>query len=136
MMERCTDLYLWFYFSSFYSIFTYSMASLVTQMVKNPPAVQETWVWSLGWEDPLEEGRATHSSILAWRIPMDRGALAGYCPCVCKESDMTEWLSTEHSTWLSTSHLTFSACFPARFFCEYTMRKHREPYFNKIYIYI
>ena len=42
-------------------------------MVKNPPALQETWVQSLGWGDPLEEGMATHSSILAWRIPMDRG---------------------------------------------------------------
>ena len=39
------------------------------QLVKNPPAMQETWVWSLGWEDPLEKGKATHSSILAWRIP-------------------------------------------------------------------
>ena len=43
--------------------------SLVAQMVKNLPAMQETHVWSLGWEDPLEEGMATHSSILAWRIP-------------------------------------------------------------------
>ena len=43
-------------------------------MVKNPPAKQETWVQSLGREDPLEEDMATHSSILAWRIPMDRGA--------------------------------------------------------------
>ena len=43
-------------------------------MVKNPLAMQETWLQSLGWEDPLEEGMATHSSILAWRIPMDRGA--------------------------------------------------------------
>ena len=43
--------------------------SLVAQLVKNPPAVQETWVRSLGWEDPLEKGKATHSSILAWRIP-------------------------------------------------------------------
>ena len=43
-------------------------------MVKNLPAMQETWVLSLGWEDPLEEGMATHSSILAWRTPMDRGA--------------------------------------------------------------
>ena len=43
-------------------------------MVKNPPAVQETWVRSLGWEDPLEKGKATHSSVLAWRVPMDRGA--------------------------------------------------------------
>ena len=49
-------------------------ASLVAQMAKNPPVKRETWVWSLGWEDPLEEGMATHSSILAWRIPMDRGA--------------------------------------------------------------
>jgi len=43
-------------------------------MVKNPPAMCETWVQSLGWEDPLEEGTTTRSSILAWRIPMDRGA--------------------------------------------------------------
>ena len=47
--------------------------SLVAQMVKNPPAKQESWVQFPGWEDPLEEGMATHSSILAWRIPMDRG---------------------------------------------------------------
>ena len=51
-----------------------SGASLVAQMVKNLPAMQETWVQSLGWEDPLEEGMATHFSFLAWRIPMDRGA--------------------------------------------------------------
>ena len=51
----------------------YSWASLVAQMVKNPPAVQETWVQFLDWEDPLEEGMATDSSILAWRIPMARG---------------------------------------------------------------
>ena len=43
-------------------------------MVKNLPAVQETWVGSLGWEDPLEEGMAVHSNILAWRTPVDRGA--------------------------------------------------------------
>ena len=43
--------------------------SLVAQLVKNPPAVEETWVRSLGWEDPLEKGKATQSSILAWRIP-------------------------------------------------------------------
>ena len=52
----------------------YSWASLVAQMVKNLPAMRETWVRSLGWEDPLEDGMATHSSILAWRIPMDSGA--------------------------------------------------------------
>ena len=50
----------------------YSWASLVAQMVKSCPAVWETWVRSLGWEDPLEEGTETHSSILVWRMPMDR----------------------------------------------------------------
>ena len=49
-------------------------ASLVDQLVKNAPAMQEPWLLSLGWEDSLEEGMATHSSILAWRIPMDQGA--------------------------------------------------------------
>ena len=49
-------------------------ASLVVQMVKNPPAMRDTWVRFLGWEDPLEDGMATHSSILARRILMDRGA--------------------------------------------------------------
>ena len=44
-------------------------ASLVAQLVKNPPAMRETWVQSLGWEDPLGKGMATHASILAWRIP-------------------------------------------------------------------
>ena len=48
-------------------------ASLVAQTVKNPPAVRETWVRSLGWEDALEKEMATHSSILAWRITIDRG---------------------------------------------------------------
>ena len=46
----------------------YSWASLVAQLVKNLPAMRETWVRLLGWEDPLEKGKATHSSILAWRI--------------------------------------------------------------------
>ena len=49
--------------------FQYSWASLVTQLVKNPFAMQETWVQSLGWEDPMEKGKSTRSSILAWRIP-------------------------------------------------------------------
>ena len=47
----------------------YPWASLVAQLVKNLPAVWETWIRSPGWEDPLEKGKATHSSILAWRIP-------------------------------------------------------------------
>ena len=47
----------------------YSWASVVTQLIKNPPAMQDTWVRSLGWKDPLEKGKATHSSILTWRTP-------------------------------------------------------------------
>ena len=50
-----------------------STASIYSLVVKNPPAMWETWVQSLSWEDPLGEGMATHSSILVWRIPMDRG---------------------------------------------------------------
>ena len=51
-----------------------SRASLMSQTVKNPPAMQKTWVQSLGWEDPLEKDIETQSSSLAWRIPMDREA--------------------------------------------------------------
>ena len=47
----------------------YSWASFMAQLAKSPPAMRETWVQSLGWEDPLEKGKATHSSIQAWRIP-------------------------------------------------------------------
>ena len=61
----------------------------MVQTVKNPSTMQETWVRSLGWEDPLEEGMATHSSMLAWRIPMDRGAWRARVHGVA-ESDMTE----------------------------------------------
>ena len=53
----------------------YSWASLVAQTVKNLPVMWGTWVQSLGWEDPLEKGMATQSSILAWRIPINRGAM-------------------------------------------------------------
>ena len=52
-------------------LFQYSWASLVAQLVRNRPAMQETWVQSLGFEDPLDKGKATHSSILAWRIPKE-----------------------------------------------------------------
>ena len=62
----------------------------MAQMVQNLPAVWETWVPSLGWEDPLEEGMATHSSILAWRIPMDRGAWRVTVHRGHRELDMAE----------------------------------------------
>ena len=64
-------------------------ASLVAQTVKNLPVMQETQVLSLALEDPLEKGMATHSSILAWRIPWTR-SLEGYSPRSHKESDTTE----------------------------------------------
>ena len=63
----------------------------MAQLVENLPAMQETWVRSWGWEDPLEEGMATHFRILAWRIPMDRGA---YSPQGCKELDTTKHTHT------------------------------------------
>ena len=64
-------------------------ASLVAQLVKNPPAVRETQIQSLGWEAPLEEGMATCYSILAWKIPWMR-SLVGYSPWGRKEVDTTE----------------------------------------------
>ena len=70
-------------------IFAMNRASLVAQLVKNPPAMRETWIRSLGWEDPLEEGMATHSSILAQRILMDRGAWQAAVHGIT-ESDLTE----------------------------------------------
>ena len=73
----------------------YSWTSLVAQMVKNLPAMQETWVRSLSWEDPLEEGVATHSSSLAWRILMNRGAWRATVHRIAKSQTR---LSTAHKT--------------------------------------
>ena len=67
----------------------YSWASLVAQLVKNLPAIRETWVQSLGWEDTLEKGKASHSNILAWRSPWTML----YSPWGCKDLDITERLS-------------------------------------------
>ena len=64
-------------------------ASLMVQTVKNLPAIKENWLSSLGWDDPLEKGMATHSSIPAWRIPQKRG----YSPWGSKELDTTEQLT-------------------------------------------
>ena len=74
------------------------IASLVAQSVKNLPAMQKTWVQFLGWEDPLEKEMATHSSMLAWKIPwtQESGRLQSMGS---KESDMTERLSTHTHTW-------------------------------------
>ena len=90
-------------------------ASPVAQMIKNWPAMQETWVLSLGWEDPLEEGMATHSSILAWRIPMDREAWQATVHGVT-ESGTTEQLSTEQYVCVCVCvcvcvYMTYLKCF-------------------------
>ena len=72
----------------------------MAQLVKNSPAMWETWVQSLGWEDPLEEGMATHSNILAWRIPIDRRV----------------WWATVHGVaegWTRLSDFTFTFHFHA-----------------------
>ena len=67
--------------------YAYNWASPVAQTVKNLPAIWETWVRSLGWEDPLEEGMATQCSILAWRIPMDRAAWQATVHGIAKSHD-------------------------------------------------
>ena len=74
-------------------------ASLVAQTVKNLPAMRETRIQSLGWEDPLGKGMATHSSTLAWRIPW-----TGYSPCDLKESDTMERLTLSLLRLLVVSH--------------------------------
>ena len=86
----------------------YSWTSLVAQLVKNQPVMQEkeTWVWSLGWEDPLEEGMATHSNILPWRIPMDRGAWQATVHGVTKSRTQLSWLSTAQHVYLVSSFPT------------------------------
>ena len=77
-------------------LFQYSCASLVAQTAKNLPAMWETWVRPLGWEDPLKEGMETHSSILAWEFHGQRSLMETVMGC--KESD---W-ATKHSTCLSS----------------------------------
>ena len=73
--------------------FALQEASLVAETVKNMPTMWETLVCSLGWEDPLEESLATHSNILTWRIPIDRGAWPAAVHGVHKELDTTERLT-------------------------------------------
>ena len=75
----------------------YSWASLVAWLVNNTPAMRETWVQSLGWEDPLEEGMATHSSILAWRIPWTQEP--GGLQSMASQKVGHSWM-TKHSTQL------------------------------------
>ena len=80
-------------------------ASLVVQIVKCLPTMQETWVWSLGWEDPLEKEMATHSSTLAWRIPWMEEP-GGLQSIDLKELDVTEQLHYQASCWLCSKYGT------------------------------
>ena len=89
----------------------YSWASFVAQLVNNLPAMWETWVWSLGWEDPLEKGKATHSSILAWRIPGT--GQPGGLPSMGSHRVGHNWsdlaiaiqsMASQSRTWLSDFH--------------------------------
>ena len=85
-------------------------ASLVAQVVKNPPVMQETWVQSLGWEDPLEKETATHSSILAWRIPW---------ACIVHgvaELDTTEWLSLHLMVSYKVKHILTIKSYVSHFY--------------------
>ena len=93
----------------------HNLACLVAQLVKNPPAMQETWVRSLGWENPLKEGMATHSRILAWRIPMDRRAWQATVHVVAKN-----W------TQLSTAGLSE---------LNYSSRSSIQEYSSEVYVY-
>ena len=79
----------------------YSGASLVAQLVKSLPAIQETWVLFMGWKDPLEKGMPTHLSILAWRFASN----GMYSPWGHKESDRTEWLLLTFTKELSSYSL-------------------------------
>ena len=97
---------------------TVTWALPVAQMVKNPPAMRETWIQSLGWEEPLEKGMATHSSILAWRIPWTEEPGGLHSSWGCKESDTTERLSLGPSysalpcTWRGPSPGDIGSCCP------------------------
>ena len=91
-------------------------------MVKNPLAMQETWIRSLGWEDPLEEGMATHSSIRAWRIPKDRGAWQATVHGV-SESDTTEQLSTVQCIYMKSGKMVLMDLSSGKqWICSHTKR--------------
>ena len=97
-----------------------SKSLLVAEIVKNPLAMWETWVWSLDQEDPLEEGMATHSSILTWRIPLDRRAWWATVHGVTV-LDTTKWLTLSLSltSLKSQDYVLFISIYPAPFTVTY-----------------
>ena len=93
----------------------YSWASFAAQLVKNLPEMWETWVWSLGWEDPLEKGKATHSNILAWRIPWSVESMGSQrvahdwatftSHAVCRDERKTKLMIVLHPEFTGTTGL-------------------------------
>ena len=83
-----------------YIVYLYPLTSLAAQMVKNLSAMQETGVWSLGWEDPLEKETTTHSNILTWEIPWREEPGGIQSMGLGKESDKTEQLTLYHLSWI------------------------------------
>ena len=92
-------------------------AFLLAQTVKNLSAMRESWVWSLGWEDLLEKGMATHSSILAWRIPWIE-ELESYSPRGYKESGTTEPLTHSHLLNVNPNHNEISSHTSQNNYCQ------------------
>ena len=98
----------------------------MAQLVKTPPATWETWVWSLGWEDPLEKGKATHSSILAWRIP--------WTPWTVQSmgSQSRTWLSLSHGNSLFWTSLMAQGSPDGKSLCQQCRRPYLDPWIGKI----
>ena len=123
-MHRYTYIWLLDY------MFCYIRSSLVVQLVKNPPAMQETWVWSLGWEGPLEEGMATHSSILAWRIPWTEEP-GGLQSMGSHRVRHCEWLSLSlwyirlhthiHTLWFENVHIKLITAYTIILLCYFNV---------------
>ena len=95
-------------YKNFITPYTPYGASLVAQMVKNLPAMQETQVWSLSWDDPLEKGMATHSSILAWRIPWTEGP--GKQQSMGLQRVRHDWATNTHTPYIFWSYYFIMCC--------------------------
>ena len=102
--NRYNSMVVWTFFGIAF-LWDWSENWLVAQLM-NPPAMQETWVQSLGWEDTLEEGMATHSSFLAWRIPMNNRAWRATVHGVAQSQTRLKWLSRLSISWLSGKEST------------------------------
>ena len=97
---------------------------LVAQLVKNPPAVQETWVRSLGWEDPLKKGMATHSSILAWRTPWT--GEPGGLHSMGSQRVGHDWATNTTMTVSETILFIFSLAYYYHLLLEYQLYRNRD----------